>query len=194
LTFQGVYRLSTSQISLNCGLLEDKNHADLRFYKRNRFGVFPSPPDRSFPQNEPILKPSLSPLLHLPFSIPHCLYDIWLIIAMHIFALISHLSSLALVQDLQDDEEDVRLQHEIELPHGRFLPRILRQGLRYMQVKKDIVRRGDSSQRPPWEFGLYSECQRSEMGSYQRNGNVIEIKCPQRFVYSYTKSSPHAAH
>ena len=86
---------------------------------------------------------------------------------MHLFALIAHFSSLALVQDLQDDEEDVRLQHEIELPHGRFLPRILRQGLRYMQVKKDIVRRGDSSQRPPWEFGLYSECQRSEMGSYQ---------------------------
>ena len=118
------------------------------FYKKNQVWspIGLSPAERTYSQAQFIS--TATPLI-FHRTITHYRYDIWLIMAMHLFALISHFSSLALVRGLQDDEEDVRLQHEVELPHARFL--------RYMQVKKDIVQRGDSSQRPPWEFGLYSE-------------------------------------
>ncbi len=110
-------------------------------------------------QNEPTLKPSSPPLLHLPLSFPTASttpLTSWSTITMYLPTLISHFSSRALVRNLQDDEEDVRL-YEIELPSARFSHVSYVKVYATCRLKRIWLCEADSSQRLPWEFELYAE-------------------------------------
>ncbi|KAI0294441.1 hypothetical protein BC826DRAFT_1091663 [Russula brevipes] len=110
-------------------------------------------------QNEPVLKPTSPPLLHLPFSFPSASttpLTSWATVTIYLPALISHFSSRALVQNLQDDEEDMRLQ-EIELPSARFSHVSYIKVYATCRLKRIWFSEADSSQRLPWEFELYTE-------------------------------------
>ena len=75
---------------------------------------------------------------------------------MYLPTLISHFSSLALVRNLQEDEEDVRL-HEIELPSARLSHVSYVKVYATCRLKRIWFSEVDSSQRLPWEFELYAE-------------------------------------
>jgi len=110
-------------------------------------------------QNEPTLKPTSPPLLHLPLSFPTASstpLTSWSTISMYLPTLISHFSSRALVRNLQDDEEDVRL-YEIELPSARFSHVSYVKVYATCRLKRIWFSEADSSQRLPWEFELYAE-------------------------------------
>jgi len=110
-------------------------------------------------QNEPALKPTSPPLLHLPLSFPTASttpLTSWTTISLSLPTLISHFSSRALVRNLHDDEEDVRLQ-EIELPSARFSHVSYVKVYATCRLKRIWFSETDSSQRLPWEFELYAE-------------------------------------
>ncbi|KAI0282785.1 hypothetical protein BGY98DRAFT_911964 [Russula aff. rugulosa BPL654] len=110
-------------------------------------------------QNEPTLKPSSPPLLHLPLSFPTASstpLTSWSTISIYLPTLISHFSSRALVRNLQDDEEDVRL-YEIELPSVRFSHVSYVKVYATCRLKRIWFSEADSSQRLPWEFELYAD-------------------------------------
>ncbi|KAF8483831.1 hypothetical protein DFH94DRAFT_625728 [Russula ochroleuca] len=110
-------------------------------------------------QNEPILKPCSPPLLHLPLAFPTASttpLTSWCTITMYLPTLISHFSSLALLRNPQDDEEDVRL-HEIELPSARFSHVSYVKVYATCRLKRIWFSEVDSSQRLPWEFELCAE-------------------------------------
>jgi len=75
---------------------------------------------------------------------------------MHLPTLITHFSSRALIRNLQDDEEDVRL-YEIELPSARFSHASYVKVYATCRLKRIWFSEADSSQRLPWEFELYAE-------------------------------------
>jgi len=129
------------------------------FYTVPSFGVLNFPTDRPSFQNEPVLKPTSPPLLHLPLSFPSASttpLTSWATVTIYLPALISHFSSRALVQNLQDDEEDMRLQ-EIELPSARFSHVSYIKVYATCRLKRIWFSEADSSQRLPWEFELYTE-------------------------------------
>jgi hypothetical protein len=75
---------------------------------------------------------------------------------MYLPSLISHFSSRALARNLQDDEEDARLQ-VIELPGARFSHVSYVKVYATCRLKRIWFSEADSSQRLPWEFELYAE-------------------------------------
>ncbi|KAH9956297.1 hypothetical protein BC827DRAFT_1139782 [Russula dissimulans] len=110
-------------------------------------------------QNDPTLKPTSPPLLHLPLAFPTASttpLTSWSTISLYLPTLISHFSSRALVRNLQDVEEDVRL-HEIELPSARFSHVSYVKVYATCRLKRIWFSETDSSQRLPWEFELYAE-------------------------------------
>jgi len=110
-------------------------------------------------QNEPVLKATSPPLLHLPLSFPSAAttpLTSWCTITMYLPTLLSQFSSRALLRNLDDDEEDARL-HEIELPSARFSHVSFVKIYATCRLKRIWFSEADSSQRLPWEFELYTE-------------------------------------
>ena len=73
-----------------------KKKSGLVYFRLSPIGL--SPAERTYSQAQFIS--TATPLI-FHRTITHYRYDIWLIMAMHLFALISHFSSLALVRGLQ---------------------------------------------------------------------------------------------
>ncbi|KAI9441698.1 hypothetical protein H4582DRAFT_2110464 [Lactarius indigo] len=110
-------------------------------------------------QNEPVLKLTSPPLLHLPLSFPPASttpLTSWSTLSLYLPTLLSHFSSRALVQNLHDEEEDVGL-YEIELPNTRFSHTSYVKVYATCRLKRIWFSEEDSSQRLPWEFELYAE-------------------------------------
>ena len=110
-------------------------------------------------QNEPALKPTSPPLLHLPLAFPSASttpLTSWSTLSLYLPTLLSHFSSRALVQNLYGEEEDERL-HDIELPNARFSHISYVKVYATCRLKRIWFSEEDSSQRLPWEFELYAE-------------------------------------
>lgn len=110
-------------------------------------------------QNEPALKLTSPPLLHLPLSLPSASttpLTSWSTLSLHLPTLLSHFSSHALVRNMHEEEEDARL-YEIELPNARFSHISYIKVYASCRLKRIWFSEEDSSQRLPWEFGLYAE-------------------------------------
>ncbi|KAN0127377.1 hypothetical protein V8E53_014809 [Lactarius tabidus] len=110
-------------------------------------------------QNEPVLKLTSPPLLHLPLAFPSASttpLTSWSTLSLYLPTLLSHFSSRALVQNLYDEEEDERL-HEVELPSARFSHVSYVKVYATCRLKRIWFSEEDSSQRLPWEFELCAE-------------------------------------
>lgn len=110
-------------------------------------------------QNEPVLKLTSPPLLHLPLSFPTTSatpLTSWSTLSLHLPTLLSHFSSRALVRNLHDEEEDARL-NEVELPNARFSHISYVKVYATCRLKRIWFSEEDSSQRLPREFELYAE-------------------------------------
>ncbi|KAH9036177.1 hypothetical protein EDB85DRAFT_1941616 [Lactarius pseudohatsudake] len=110
-------------------------------------------------QNEPVLKLTSPPLLHLPLTFPSASttpLTSWSTLSLYLPTLLSHFSSRALIQNSHDEEEDPRL-YEIELPNARFSHTSYVKVYATCRLKRIWFSEEDSSQRLPWEFELYAE-------------------------------------
>ncbi|KAI0302406.1 hypothetical protein B0F90DRAFT_1911626 [Multifurca ochricompacta] len=90
-------------------------------------------------QNEPLLKPTSPPLLHLPLSFPSASttpLTSWSTISLYLPTL---------------------LLHEIELPSARFSHVSYVKVYATCRLKRVWFSEADSSQKLPWEFELYAE-------------------------------------
>ncbi|KAI0266474.1 hypothetical protein BC834DRAFT_130561 [Gloeopeniophorella convolvens] len=110
-------------------------------------------------QDEPVLKPTSPPLLHLPLSFPAASttpLTAWSTISLYLPSLLSYFTSRTLLRISDEDEEDTRMG-EIELPGSRFSHTSYVKVYATCRLRRIWFSEAKSSQKLPWEFLLYAE-------------------------------------
>jgi hypothetical protein len=108
------------------------------------FGIFPALTDLSFLTERTYSEAQFAPVATPPAFIPYCVFDTINLVVNHIYAS-SHPHNPLLFPGINSEFAGRRGRREAlrdRTAEREVLARILRQGLRYMQVKEDMVQRG----------------------------------------------------